>query len=109
VPVFAALLGLAFSGEGWFYAEHLVVALHQHTVGFLVLVPAVLVGSPAVMLAGAAASGLHTVVALRRVYGRSWLGTAWRCALVGLGYLLSLGLAIAAASFLALALFPTGT
>jgi hypothetical protein len=108
VPVFAALLGLAFAGRGRFYAEHLVVALHQHAVGFLLLVPSVLARSQAATLACAAAIGLHTVVALRRVYGRSWPGTVWRCALVGLGYLLSLGLGIAAAALLALAFFPTG-
>jgi hypothetical protein len=104
VPVFAALLGLAFAGRGRFYAEHLVVALHQHAVGFLFLVPSVL----AVTLASVAAIGVHTVVALRRVYGRSWPGTVWRSGLVGLGYLLSLGLGIAFAALLALAFFTTG-
>ena len=109
VPVFAALLGLAFAGQGRFYAEHLLVALHQHAVGFLFLVPSVLARSQVVTLACMAAIGLHTVVALRRVYGRSWPGTVWRSALVGLGYLVSLGLGIAAAALLALGFFPTGT
>jgi hypothetical protein len=108
VPVFAALLGLAFAGQGRFYAEHLVVALHQHAVGFLFLVPTVLAHSQTITLAAAAAIGLHTVVALRRVYGRSWTGTLWRSALVGFGYLLSLGLGIVVASLLALAFFPAG-
>jgi Protein of unknown function (DUF3667) len=108
VPVFAALLGLAFAGQGRFYAEHLVVALHQHAVGFLLLVPSVLAHSQAVTLASAAAIGLHTALALRRVYGRSWPGTVWRCVLVGLGYLLSLGIGMAGAAILALAFFPAG-
>jgi len=108
VPVFAALLGLAFAGKGRFYAEHLVVALHQHAVGFLLLVPSVLARSQVVTLACAVAIGLHTVVALRRVYSRSWPGTVWRSALVGFGYLLSLGVGIALAALLSLALFTTG-
>jgi hypothetical protein len=108
VPAFAALLALAFAGQGRFYAEHLVVALHQHAAGFLLLLPSVLARSSAVTLVSTGAIGLHTVVALRRVYGRSWPGTLWRFALVGLGYLLALGLGIVVASLLALALFPTG-
>jgi hypothetical protein len=108
VPAFAALLGLAFAGQGRFYAEHLIVALHQHAVGFLFLLPSVLVRFPAVKGAAALAIGVHTVMALRRVYGRPWPGTLWRSALVGLGYLLALGLGIVTASLLAIAFFPTG-
>jgi hypothetical protein len=41
-------------------------------------VASVLARSQAVMLASAAAIGLHAALALRRVFGRSWSGTVWR-------------------------------
>ncbi len=106
VPAFAALLTAAFARRGRYYAEHLVVALHLHAAGFLLLAPAALAGRDAVTAAAMGAVTLHSLLALRRAYGLGWLAAGWRFALLATGYLVALGLALAAAGLSALWLFP---
>ena len=103
VPVMAALLALLHRRSGLFYAEHLVFALHAHALGFALLVPGQL-GPAWLGAAGAGATALHLLLAMRRVYRRPWPGTAWRFLVLTLLYLVALGLGMAAASLLALAL-----
>ncbi len=83
LPVFALLLKLLQwrrDGQGLRYTEHLVFALHLHCVWFLSLWAVAL---PSPLPLGALAWSLgYTLLALRRVYGRSWWGTAWRAVLL---------------------------
>ncbi|MBB2484492.1 DUF3667 domain-containing protein [Mitsuaria sp. WAJ17] len=82
LPVFALLLKLLQwrrDGSGLRYTEHLVFALHLHCVWFLSLW---LVALPALLPLGGLWNLGYTLLALRRVYGRGWLGTAWRATLL---------------------------
>lgn len=102
VPVMAALLALLYRRSGRFYAEHVVFSLHAHALGFALLVPG-LVGPAWLGFAGAGATGLHLLLAMRRVYQRPWPGTVLRFLVLGVLYLVALGAGIALASLLALA------
>lgn len=95
VPAFALLMRLAFAGQRWRYAEHLVFALHLHSFWFLVLALAG-VALPVPVL-GAAVWLLVPVYALwaaRQVYGGTWVPLMLRLVAVTLGYVLLLGLAL---------------
>lgn len=94
VPAFAALLRLAFVGQRWCYAEHLVFALHLHAFWFLAL--ALALAANAVPVLGSAAWLLLPVYGLwaaRQVYGGKWSLLLLRLAAVGVLYL---GLLLAA-------------
>jgi hypothetical protein len=103
VPVMAGLLALLHRGSGRFFAEHLVFALHVHALGFALLVPGAL--WPGWLTgAGVVATALYVLLALRRVYRRSWPATVVRYAgLAGL-YLVAFAAGMVALSLLALAL-----
>ena len=103
VPVMAGLLALLYRRSGFFLAEHLVFSLHAHALGFALLIPGAL-GAPWLAVAGVGATALHLLLAMRRVYRRPWPGTVLRfLALLAL-YLVALGLGMAGATLLALAL-----
>jgi hypothetical protein len=102
VPVLALLLRLFYRRSGLYFAEHAVLALHVHAVAFLFLVPGAVSGSSVASNVGWLASGLHGVAAMHGVYGRRWLATLARAALVGLLYAISLGLALLGALMAAL-------
>jgi hypothetical protein len=101
VPVLAVLLRLVYPRSGVYLAEHAVLALHEHVVAFVFLLPAVALGSSALQTAGLAATGLHLAIAMRRVYARPWTGTVVRAAVVAVLYLVGLALALAAATLAA--------
>ena len=93
-PVFAALLLGMFAGSGRKYAEHFVFSLHTHSLWFLALLAADLIGAWAGLLVFAVFA--HGLAAMRRVYHLSWPGAWWRGVLLSLGYLLLLGLGLVA-------------
>jgi hypothetical protein len=97
VPVLALTLKLLYRRR--YYAEHLVTALHAHAFAFAVLLPSELLpwGWPA--QAGAALTGLWLVLALRRIYGQSWLRTVANGLLLLFTYAVALGLGLAGALF----------
>jgi len=99
----AGLLLLLFRRGRRFFAEHLVFALHTHALGFALLTPGVLLDLDGLVGAGVAATGLHVLLAQRRVYGLPWPATLWRFGLLGTLYLVALVFGVGGAALLALA------
>ena len=109
LPVFALLLKVFYPNRRWFYSEHLVFAMHNHTVAFLVFT------AVALLPEGNAAAGmwvqllllalaLYYFVAMRRFYGGGRFVTAIKFLLLLnlYGFLLLAALAGAAAAVLLL-------
>lgn len=89
VPLFAALMQLAYLQRRLHYAEHLVFALHLHAFWFAGIVLAALAPQPikSVLILFLLAYG---VLAMRTVYGGRWGATLLRAAVVSPLYLLAL-------------------
>ena len=83
LPVFALLMKLLYVRRGWYYAEHLVFALHTHAFAFVVFsVVALLIwASGGADWAGAASAVLlstipiYFIIAQKRVYAQGWIKT----------------------------------
>lgn len=112
LPLFALLLKLLYARREWYYAEHVVFALHTHAFAFfvfsLVLLAYVWPGASEGMQLGAIQGAglvlpLYFLLAQKRVYGQSWPKTLAKASLLGLGYglLLTAGL-VAVAMLVAL-------
>ncbi|MFO1218451.1 MAG: DUF3667 domain-containing protein [Burkholderiaceae bacterium] len=101
VPAFAAGLKLAYLGRRMRYTEHLVFALHLHAFWFLML-GLLLTRVDALAVAAFVVTPVHSVLALRRVYGGRWWALALRAAALAAGYLALLGAAVAALGIWAL-------
>lgn len=94
LPVFAFLMKLLYVRRGWFYAEHLVFALHVHAFAFSVYsVIAVLIW----LSGGAEWAAIFTlpltfvipiyfVVAMKRVYAQGWIKTLFKVYLLSWMY-----------------------
>jgi hypothetical protein len=102
VPVMAALLWLLHRRPGLYFAEHLVVAMHVHALGFAALLPGTLFSSQAARGAGMLFTAGHLLLGMRRIYRRSWPGTVLRFLVLSFLYLLALGLGLGVATALAL-------
>ena len=105
LPVFALLLKLFW--RKWYYAEHLVFALHYHAFALILLTP----GSLLPGAAGNSANGIALMVclvylflAMRRVYGDGIGRTLLKFLGLSLTYSILLSLGIAAAGLASLAL-----
>jgi hypothetical protein len=86
LPVFSALLALAYRNRRMLFGEHLVFSLHTHTLWFLagflsVLLPLSL--APWLFLA----MPFYFVVSQRTVYGGRWWATLVRAAAIFLSYI----------------------
>ena len=101
VPLMALVLLALHPRRGLFYTEHLVAAVHAQTVTFAFLLPGVVLGSGGVTLAGLAAAGGHLFLAMRRIYGTGWAGTAARWLALSFAYLVVVSLTVAGAALLA--------
>lgn len=109
LPLFALLLKGFYPSREWFYSEHLVFAMHNHTVAFLVftvltLLPegnAAATATAQVLLLGLP---LYYFIAMRRFYGGGRFATAMKFLLLFqlYGLLLLATLAGAAAAVLLL-------
>ncbi|OZC03061.1 DUF3667 domain-containing protein [Rubricoccus marinus] len=83
LPFFALFMKLLYARRGWYYAEHLVFALHVHAFAFVVFsVYAVMIwasgGAAAVSLIGSIlllAIPVYFLVAQKRVYAQGWVKT----------------------------------
>lgn len=83
LPVFALLLKLLYVRNGWYYAEHLVFALHTHAFAFVIftLVALLAWGTGGAAWVGAVATAfqllipVYFVIAMKRVYAQGWLKT----------------------------------
>lgn len=81
LPGFALGLRLLYANRGLRVTEHLVFALHVHTVWFLLLGVS-LVGPGALTTAAVFAAPVYTLLAMRRVYGGRWWPRLARAALL---------------------------
>ena len=92
---FAAILLYLFFSRKRFYWEHLIFSLHMHTILFLyggvyLLFALLYEGAPPGAVSGVFLLGCLTylLVALDHVYGRGWVATIWRTALMAVPYIL---------------------
>ena len=101
LPLFAALLKLAYWRRGMAYGAHVVFSLHVHSFWYLAVMGTQLLPNP---LSGLLMLSLpwHATVAMRRVYGGGWPGTLGRAVLVSVAYALMLGAGSVALMLLAL-------
>jgi hypothetical protein len=105
VPFFAALVGFIYRTRRMNYPQHLAFALHAHAFLFLALIPtlvpqivkgrsyaaplsAIAVGSSFIAIA------VHLVLAIRRVYGGTVLGTLARSAVLAGVYFVAFTIAL---------------
>lgn len=109
LPLLAGLMQLLYLGSGRFYVEHLLFFLHVHAFFFLGALLIVLLAEAAALLEGGVAGTVFGVAegalrnaqviylpyylyrAMRRVYGQGRGRTLLKQALLGVGYLLCLG------------------
>jgi hypothetical protein len=85
LPVFAALLMLAYRSRKLGYGTHLVFSLHMHSFWFLALLALWLLPGVVAPI-GTCVLAAHSLWALHRVYGGRWRATLGRSALVALAY-----------------------
>ncbi|MEM9458954.1 MAG: DUF3667 domain-containing protein [Myxococcota bacterium] len=102
LPVYALMLKLLFLGTRWLYVDHLVFALHVHTVWFLCVTFIIALGPFVpipVLVVLAVLPGIYTVFALQHAYSDHWVFTALRAAFLAMGYpaILSFGITLAMA------------
>lgn len=98
LPIYALLLKIVFVGTRWLYVDHLVFALHVHSVWFLcVLVAMVLPDVMASMMLVLVL--VYTTIALQHAYRAGWGPTLARAFVLGTGYtvVLTVGIAVAIA------------
>jgi hypothetical protein len=101
LPVFAAILALAYRSRRMLFGEHLVFSLHMHTLWFIMgLVSVLSLYALAPWLA--ALVPVYVVLALRTAYGGRWWTTLLRAAVILLAYAILL---IGVSGLLWLALF----
>ena len=95
LPLFALLLKLAYIRHDVYYAEHLVLALHNHSFLFIALtvgIPLDGAGESLGLIGELLDSGLelwivvYLFISLRRVYGQSYPKTLLKYVLLALGY-----------------------
>lgn len=110
LPVFAVLLLLLFPQPDTYYIAHLILALHVHTFGFLILTVSILVAAlvpgglgQGVQSGLGAATLVYLFVGLRRVYEETWPRTLLKGTLLVGAYAVLL-LATSVATFLLTAL-----
>lgn len=85
VPVFAGIVGLLTRRRGHLYVDHLVFALHVHSLWFLGLAIAVVIPAPFDILLRLAMV-VYALVAFKRAYELKWFSAVWRAAIGGLLY-----------------------
>jgi hypothetical protein len=93
VPVFALLTARSTKRQRRHFPQHLYFALHNHAAWFGMIAVAEAIGfarnplmSRVAWLAAGAAIVVYTTVAVRRVYERSWLRSAWQTGWTMFGY-----------------------
>ncbi|XOV87163.1 MAG: DUF3667 domain-containing protein [Pseudomonadota bacterium] len=94
LPIFAVLLKIVYISSGKYYTEHLVLALHNHSFLFIVLImDALLERLPgAGLLSGALGLWIPTYMylSLRGIYGQGYFTTFLNFVILGIMYLILL-------------------
>lgn len=104
MPLFAAALRLGYLRRGASYAVHLLFAVNFHSFVFLALLLVQLPVLDAVADLLGLLVPLHLLLALRRVHGGGWPGTGLFAAILLLGYVVLLALAMVIATAVPLTL-----
>ncbi len=103
MPLFALLMKFVYLNRHLTYGEHIVFALHLHTLWLLILLAAVIApngwGGLAVL-----AAPIYALLAMRRVYGGRWWITLLRASAVTAMYLVALLIALTIDALVALLL-----
>jgi len=102
LPVFAALLMLAYRSRHMRYGVHFVFSLHMHAFGFLALILLWQLPPPAGVLLGTLVLPAYGFWALRQVYGGRWQATLGRATMLTAIYLPALAATIVALSLTSL-------
>ncbi len=93
VPIVAGVLQLLYFRRRRMYAEHFVFTMHLHALAFLLMGLQVVMPWMWAQTAVLVLLVLYAFLSLKRVYGDGWLGTSWRFALLGCGYILLFAIA----------------
>jgi len=105
LPLFALLIGIGYLGLRLNYAVHLLFAINYHSfLFFLLLVELLPIPSPASTLL-ALTIPAYLTIALRRVYGGGWGGTAFFSFLMLIVHMIVVALVMSVSTLLTLA-FP---
>jgi hypothetical protein len=111
LPLFAVLLKLLYSGGARRhparprrYAAHLVFGAHVHAFAFLAAMLYVLVDLTAIRAVVAIWMAAYGLIALKAVYGGTWLGVVLRALVIAVVYLLFFSVAVAGLVIAAVAL-----
>lgn len=112
VPLFAFVLKVLYFRKRRYYVEHLVYALHIHTLAYVGVVVTTLVAMALARWSETARTLICTFlgillfmqifISIRRVYGQGWFFTAMKFFLGGVAYLVILVTAVAATAFITL-------
>jgi uncharacterized protein DUF3667 len=95
LPVFAALLALAYRKRRMVYGEHLVFALHVHSFWFLLALLAAFLLPESLDDWFPLAALVYGMLAMQRVYGGRWWVTALRGVSIAIAYATIIGLGAA--------------
>lgn len=104
LPVFALLLKLLYVRRGRLYVEHFVFALHLHAFAFAAFGVMLLVRNGAVSALVWTWVMLYTFLAMRRVYGQSFVKTGVKYIALGWSYFMVLTFALAVTAIVTLLL-----
>lgn len=96
LPVYAMLLQIVFIRTRWLYVDHLVFALHVHSVWFLCITLALFIPDTLALVL-MCIPPVYTVLALQHAYDAGWLATLVRAAILGMTYAFALTLGVVAA------------
>lgn len=103
LPIFALLSRLFFRRSDAFYADHLVLSLHEHAFAMVALTVGALVPNGWATGPANLAIAVHLYAALRTVFQQGRLRTALKCAGLLFCYSIALALVIGAAGLFSLA------
>lgn len=101
LPLFAGYLKLLYAGSGRRYGEHLLFALHTNSFAYLMMLVMLTPDWGPIKAITSIWLVLYLPLAMRRVYGGSWLATVLRWGVLMLLHISSIALAILAAFALA--------
>ncbi len=89
VPFFAFIMKLLYFRKGFFFMDHLIFSLHQHSLVYMGFLPVILLDYSALLpFILFLVLPIYTLFAMRRVYGESWRRTVFKQVLSSVVYVL---------------------